>query len=110
MPKTFATVTIPAGESVSSAADLTAGGVTMIYVPQDWTPANISFLASYDNVDFRDVVDGDGIEILKPAVAGAAVLADRSQSASALWLKIRSGSSAGPIVQETDSTFRLVIE
>lgn len=111
MPKqnTTVIVTILAGDSVSSAADLSTGAVSMIYVPQDWTAANIGFLVSYDNADFRNLVDQHGVEILKPTVAGAAVLVDPSQTAAALWLKIRSGPSADPVIQETDSVFRLVV-
>ena len=39
-------VTIPAGQYLSDAADLSTGSMVMLMTPLNWTPANISFQIS----------------------------------------------------------------
>jgi hypothetical protein len=57
MPRVVVTATIPAGQSISSAIDLSAGNALFCQMPSGWTPALLTFLISYDNVTFGDFVD-----------------------------------------------------
>jgi hypothetical protein len=107
---TSVTVTILAGQAVSSAGDVSAGNVTMLLAPVDWTPANISFQLSEDNVTFRDLFDTDGKEVLKAMGPGRAMNVDTSYTAGSLWVKIRSGPRDNPVPQAADRAIILVIQ
>ena len=112
MPKptiTSVTVTIPAGQSLSDAANLTTGSLAMILSPPDWTPANISFLISSDNVNFRDLYDSMGAEIIRALKPNAAINVDPSLTTAALYLKLLSGPRQNPVPQEADRVFTLVL-
>ena len=107
---TTTTVTIPAGQALSSSADLTAGNMVMLLTPADWTPANISFLISEDNITFRDLFDSDGHEIVKSMGPNRAINVDPSYTSGALYLKLLSGPRANPVAQEADRVFTIVIQ
>lgn len=81
----------------------------MIIAPDDWSPANISFLTSADNVNFYDIVDRAGREIMLTVIPGAAMMVDPEVTASTMYVKIRSGSMSRPRPQEADRTFQLVL-
>jgi hypothetical protein len=104
-------VIIAAGQSLSSAADLQAGTLLRIRMPQQWTPANITFQMSIDNVagNFLDVWSLNGeIMIAVPTNRNVALVGDVVQFAREGFLKIRSGTSAFPVPQEAARTFDLV--
>jgi hypothetical protein len=107
---TTTTVTIAAGTAVSTAADLSAGNVTMLLMPSDWTPANLGFLISEDNVTYRDLHDANGMEIQKATGPNRAINVDTSFTSGALWVKVRSGSLNNPILQAADRVIVLVIQ
>jgi len=102
-------VTIPAGQSLSSPLDLTTGSLALLMSPDAWDPANVSFQISEDNVTFRDLYDRDGVQVLRPMGAARASIVDQSLSTAALYLKIRSGPSENPVEQEADRTFVCVV-
>jgi hypothetical protein len=102
---TILSATILAGQSLSSSLNLTTGSLALLMSPDAWTPANISFQISEDNVTFRDLYDGNGVEVLRPMGAARGSIIDQSLSAAALYLKIRSGPSENPVVQDADRTF-----
>ena len=106
---THVSVTIPAGQAVSSSVDLTSKAMVTLMVPATWTPANISFLASYDDVNFYDLFDPAGVEVLKPVGPGRAVIIDPEMTQAALYVKIRSGPRAGPVIQQSDCVLNLVL-
>jgi hypothetical protein len=110
MPAVVLTATIPAGESLSNAVDISAGTVLRIRMPDQWTPANISFqMAPTDTAaDFRDLWIDAG-EILLPVLPNRVVLIpDATGTLREGFLKIRSGTSQAPIPQAADRTFELV--
>jgi hypothetical protein len=109
MPKSFVTITIPAGQAVSGTLDLTNGSMMSISAPADWTPANVSFLLSADNVTFDNLYDGAGVEIIKPMGPGRAIIIDPSLTVGAIYMKIRSGPASNPVLQAADRTFTVVI-
>ena len=103
------TVTIPAGQAVSNAADLTGGSLAMIIAPNDWTPANVSFQVSSDNNYFADLFDDGGGQVLRAMGANRAVLIPPALTQAALYLKLRSGPRENPVLQDADRTFTLVL-
>jgi hypothetical protein len=109
-PIITATATIPAGQAVSNSIDLTAGNLTMLMTPTDWTPANVSFLVSEDNVTFRDLYDPGGFEIVKSMGPNRAINIDTSYSSGSLYLQIRSGPANNPVIQAADRIFTAVIQ
>jgi hypothetical protein len=106
---TILTTTILAGQAVSSSVNLTTGSLALLMSPDAWTPANISFLISEDNISFKNLFDGNGVEILRPMGAGRGFIVDQSLTAAALYLQIRSGPAANPVVQDADRTFVCVL-
>jgi hypothetical protein len=102
-------VTIPAGEVVSTPLDLTSQAVTMVIAPAEWTAANLSFLISIDGVNFFDLVDAaSGVEIARAIQPSSAVKVDESYTRYVNYLKVRSGPRDNPIAQEADRVLTLV--
>jgi hypothetical protein len=107
---TTVTVTIAAGEALSSAADLSTGDVVMLLMPVDWSPANVSFQISEDNVTYRDLYDASGVEVLRPVGANRALNVDPGYTSGSLWVKVRSGSHVNPVNQAASRDIVLVIQ
>jgi hypothetical protein len=103
-----ATVTIPAGASLSSVLDLMAVRLTQLMAPDAWTPANVSFQVSADALTFADLYDETGAEVIRAMGAGRAVAIDPALTAAALYLKVRSGPSENPVAQDADRIFACV--
>ena len=102
--------TIPAGQYLSNAADLTAGNLVMLLSPTNWTPANISFQVSEDNVTWRDLFDANGFPIIKPMGPNRAVNVDPAFTSGALWVRLMSGPRDNPVTQAQDAVFIMVIQ
>ncbi len=100
-------VTIAAGESVSPAIDATTTTLSMIAFPDDWTPANLTFLASGDGVTYYDVFDIYGRELMMNVIPGVAVVFGQGAAGNASWYKIRSGTRDLPVVQEASRQFMM---
>jgi hypothetical protein len=112
MPAQILAVTIPAGESLSGAADLGAGSLLRIRMPPQWTPANITFQMSViDQPDqYLDVWSLEGeVMIGVPANRNVALVGDVVQFAREGFLKIRSGTGERPVPQQAERTFELVV-
>jgi hypothetical protein len=103
------TVTIPAGESLSNAIDCTGTTPTLIFMPSEWTGANLSFQISPDNVMFSDLFD-NGREVTIPVVVGTSVRIPTTAAQFAAWIRFRSGSRNYPIAQELDRIFSVVVD
>jgi hypothetical protein len=109
MPRITVTATILAGQSVSSSIDLSAGVAQFIHMPAGWTPALLSFLVSYNNVDFGDLVDTAAREVTMNILPGTVIKAD-NLPAHAGYLKFRSGSRAGAVTQTADRTITISVD
>ena len=46
MARVILTTTIPAGQSLSGALDMSSGTAIFLHMPAEWTPAVLSFLIS----------------------------------------------------------------
>lgn len=108
LTKSVVQVTIKAGEWLSTSANLTNGALAMVFAPTTWTPANISFQVSPDNINWFDLFDTNGAELVKPISAGVAVNVETDLTQAALYLRLRSGPRLAPVPQEQDATFVLV--
>jgi hypothetical protein len=108
MPKLTLHLTIPAGESLSSSGDLSARSVLLILAPIDWTPANVSFMISDDNISFYNLTDHDGEEVTRAIKPGCAIMVDSAVTQAATYVAVRSGSAESPIEQEADRTLTLI--
>lgn len=110
---TFSTIagpTIPAGQSISNAVNLSDNAMTRIVMPDAWdTNAALTFQFSLDDTDanFRDVYFTDGKEIALKVVPKAAVLIPQQWSLQFGYLKFRSGACSKPIIQSANRTFLL---
>jgi len=107
---TSATATIPAGGSLSNSVDLTVGSMVMLFTPSDWTPADLSFRVSEDNVTFYSLYDVTGREVLRPMGANRAVPVDSSLTAAALYVQLFSGQRQNPVEQEAVRVFTVIIQ
>lgn len=100
---------IPAGASLSNAIDCSGGNAVRVTFPTDWTPAYITFAISTDGNGFNDLYDVNGQEVTLPVVPGAAM--PISQDWSYFWnfIKIRSGSAKGAVIQEQQRDFAVTL-
>jgi hypothetical protein len=106
---TSVTATIAAGASLSDAADIRSGNVTMLLSPSDWDAANTTFQISQDGATFNDLHDADGHEVHLAMGPGRAMLMPIALLEPANFVRIRSGLAAHPISQAADRAFVLVL-
>jgi hypothetical protein len=109
--------TIPTGQSLSSAAD--ASGcerICRIIMPSEWSGgASLSFQLSTDGINYHSLFRVDPntffpheVEAPRPPVGGCITLPpDLGEAVS--FVKIRSGTSALPVVQSADREFKFVL-
>ena len=94
---------------MSSVLDLTTTSLAQLMAPDAWTPANVSFQLSADGLVFGDLYAEDGVQVVRAMGASRGVAIDPALTAAALYLKVRSGSSEHPVVQDADRTFVCVM-
>jgi hypothetical protein len=104
-------IVIAAGQSLSAAVDCTGGKLIRIIMPDEWTPANLSFqIAAVQAGPFHDLVDREGKEVLLPVVAGTGMLVPSSVQFNLGWVKFRSGPRTAPITQAAERTFSVSVD
>jgi hypothetical protein len=101
---------IAAGDSVSAAIDCTAGNITRITMPGDWTVGVLSFQASSDGILYNDLFHSDGREITFEVIPGTAVLVPADFAQAFAFLKFRSGSRQHPIPQQMLREFSIALD
>ena len=106
--KTF-DVAIASGASQSGAVALGAAIPIGIEMPSVWTAADLTLLASIDDVNFSPVYN-DGGEELTITVGGAAryIALDQSYFVGFASIKLRSGTFDAPVNQGGARTLKLV--
>jgi len=102
--------TILLNESLSDGADCSAGTIVRITVPQEFTPANMTFQSSSDGNLYNDLFDANGAEITMVAKPNTTIIIAAPWARSLGWLKFRSGSRDFPVVQTTDCKFGIAVE
>ena len=84
--------------------------LTGIYMPAAWTAASLTFLASYDGVNFFPIYDTAGTEVSATAAASTFIAINPVAWFGTLhYLKIRSGTAALPVNQAANRTLTLIL-
>lgn len=102
--------TIAAGESLSDGADCTGGSIVRITIPQEFTPANLTFQASSDGNFYNDLYDNNGDEVTLPVKADTTVVVSSHWTRSIGFIKFRSGTRKAPVEQKVDCRFAIAVE
>lgn len=100
---------IPAGAFVSDAIDLGTDFVVGLIMPNEWTtPASVSIVVSQDGIDFYDLHEPSGAEVLFNVEPRVIVNIDPNRFLLARFLKLRSGLKFSPVAQEEDRQFKII--
>jgi hypothetical protein len=102
--------TIPAGESLSDGADCTGGSIVRITIPQEFTPANLTFQASSDGNFYNDLYDNEGDEVTLAVKPNTTVVVSAHWTRSIGFVKFRSGTAKSPVEQNVDCRFAIAVE
>lgn len=102
--------TIAAGESLSDGADCSSGSIVRITVPQEFTPANLTFQVSSDGNFYNDLFDARGNEITVVAKPSSGIVVSEMWTRSVAFIKFRSGSRDHPVEQKVDCQFAIAVE
>jgi hypothetical protein len=102
--------TITAGESLSEGIDCSSGEIVRITVPQEYTPANLTFQVSTDGVFYNDLFTSSGEEITIAARPSTGIVIHEPWTRSIAFLKFRSGSRDHPVEQREDCKFGIAVE
>ena len=87
---TVVSVTIPAGEALSDAADLTRG--VLVYISVDaWGVAPMSFQVSANDVEYYDLFDDQGREVMLDISPHTANVASVRWRDIVRYIKVRAG-------------------
>lgn len=93
-------VTIASGASLSDLANVAEMSLCGVFMPTAWTAAGLALEASQDGVNFYPVYNLDGASVWAGTVgADRYVPINRAITLGALYLKVRSGTSAVPVNQ-----------
>lgn len=102
---------IDSGENLSSAISVGHGWAIAIDMPDafedDGAPIALTFQGSSDGVRFLNLYDGLGNEVTIVAAVAQQVLLPRLPC---LWLKVRSGTAAAPVVQGAGATLAVTVQ
>jgi hypothetical protein len=103
--------TIKQGESLSDAVDCTGGTIVRITVPQEYTPANMTFQSSSDGNLYNDLYDAQGEEVTMVAKPDTTIIVEAPWARSLGFLKFRSGTRDAPVEQTRDTVlFAVALE
>lgn len=103
---TLVQVSISAGASLSSGFTLAGSTILGIYVPSNFTQANLSFQGSDDGVSYGIIYDDLGNEVTRtiPTVGSLMYIAFTSgELAGVNYLKIKSGTTASGAINQTNA-------
>jgi hypothetical protein len=96
---TTSTVTIANGASLSDAIDTNGKALVSIFMPADWTAADLTFSGSLNGTDYFNVYDDADNELTIQAGEDRLILINREKLQGARYLKVRSGTSGAAVVQ-----------
>jgi hypothetical protein len=102
--------TIAQGESLSEGIDCSGGNIVRITVPQEYTRANMTFQVSSDGNGYNDLYDAQGNEVTIVAKPDSGIVIQEQWGRVVGFIKLRSGTRANPVEQQTDCKFAIAIE
>lgn len=100
--------TIDAGSYISNVIDCQGGNIIVIYTPDEWTPANLSFLISRDSTNWGRLYHGD-TEVVVACGPGRGVIVAIDLPGIA-YVRFRSGHGDFNVAQEAERRFRMIVE
>lgn len=103
------TATIAAGESLSTAVDLTTGTPVAVYIPPTWASAIMTFQVG-DGTFFGDLFDKMADEVSINVEPGTVVQLDQANNKGVLFIKFRSGSRSLPVNQSVQQDLKVFLE
>lgn len=105
-----ATATIANGASLSGAICLGAGVLCAIVMPAGWDAADMTFQVSDDQgATWHELLDASGTAItLSAPAAGSRYEMDAADFKSAMFLKLRSGTTGAPVNQTAARSLTVV--
>jgi hypothetical protein len=103
------TANIAAGQALSNVVDCSSGQPIAVYLPDDWTPARLTFQISPDGTNFGDLFDASATEVAFNILPGTALIL-APQWTPIMYLKVRSGSRENPVVQDADRGIIITID
>ena len=109
MPVNISKATIAARQSLSGAADCSAGRIVQINTPDAWDPANITFQISPDGVTWDNLYLPTGEELMLTCQPNRAIAVKPTWPA-AKFVKVRSGPAAAQVMQSALRDFEFVVE
>ena len=104
---------ITLGDNISGEIDLGYGKYISVVMPDAWDAADLTFQASdAEGGIYQDVYDDLGSIVLIPADAGQviSITINALTFAGLRFIKIRSGTTAVPIVQTASRTFKIICQ
>jgi hypothetical protein len=103
--------TIKQGESLSEGVDCSAGTIVRITVPQEFTPANLTFQVSSNGDLYNDLFSSNGTEVTLVAKPNTGIVVPEAWTKSINFIKFRSGSRDHPVKQtKDDCKFAIAVE
>ena len=97
-------------DGLSDVVDLLGGVLVAIQMPATWVAADLTFQVSLDGVNFANLYDIDGNEIVVSAAASRVIgLTDVERWLSGGKIKIRSGTSGTPVNQTAERKLKLAV-
>jgi hypothetical protein len=108
-PLTRHLVQMQAGEPLSVSFRIDDGTIRYLVMPDEWTPAYLSFQVSFDNQIWHDLFDGDNREVqIDNPLPGTAIALEALHMHTA-YFRLRSGLRNGPVAQAADRTFTVAV-
>jgi hypothetical protein len=102
---------IKKGESLSDGADCSGGTIVRITVPQEMTPANLTFQVSSDGNFYNDLYGADGEEVTMVARPNTGIVVSERWTRSIAFIKFRLGTREHPVAQlKEDCRFGIAVE
>jgi len=100
--------TIVQDANLSDAVYLAGEVLVSVRMPAVWDAANLTFQVSMDNATYLNAYSQAGVEHTVTAAASLHIWVDPAAFAGYRWLKVRSGTAAVPVTQDTGADPRLI--
>ena len=105
-----ANTTIISGASLGAAVDLLGGRLVAVAMPPAWTAASLTLQASVDGLNYYNVYDDGGTEVLIVGAANRHIVFDALNNVEGVrWVKVRSGTAAAAVNQGGTRTITLTV-
>lgn len=103
------TATIANGAALSDAVYLHGEVLVGIRMPAVWDAANLTFQVSMDDVTYLNAYNDAGAEqVVVVTAASTHIFVYPEDFAGYRWIKVRSGTAAVPVNQDTGEAARLI--